>query len=87
MRMRRIPPAFNNSLMGSSGSSGTRMCKACKEASKSVVFSRPLDFMKAKSTARKAPGMVACPRCGTLWETARAPGTASSALVPGAKKP
>ncbi len=86
MRARRIPPTFNNSLMGSTS---TRMCKACKEASKSVVFSRPLDFMRAKSTGRKAaPGMVACPRCGTLWETARAPGTAAAPLSPGGvKKP
>lgn len=85
MRARRIPPAFNNSLMGASGN-GTRMCKACKEASQSVVFSRPLDFMEAKSTRRKAPGMVACPRCGTLWHAANVPGALATAPHPASGK-
>ena len=49
---------------------GARMCKACKEASKSVEFSQPLDIPKFRSKAHKAARMVACPTCGTLWHAA-----------------
>lgn len=49
---------------------GARMCKACKEASKSVDFSQPLDIPKSRSKAHKTAQMVACPKCGTLWHVA-----------------
>jgi hypothetical protein len=49
---------------------GARMCKACKEAYKSVEFSRPLDIPRARSRMSKTEQMVACPKCGTLWQAA-----------------
>ena len=55
--------------------SSTRMCKACKEARKSVDFSHPLNSRKPKQALKLSSRLVACPKCGTLWETAR-PGTA-----------
>jgi len=55
--------------------SSTRMCKACKEARKSVDFSHPLNSRKPKQALKLSSRLVACPKCGTLWETAR-PGAA-----------
>lgn len=60
---------------------GARMCKACKEARKSVDFSRPLDFHKPKNKLSHAEQLVACPRCGTLWQTAP-PAARASARTP-----
>jgi hypothetical protein len=51
------------------------MCKACKEARKSVDFSHPLNSRKPKQALKLSSRLVACPKCGTLWETAR-PGAA-----------
>ena len=47
---------------------GARMCKACKEARKSVVFSQPLDIPKSRRNTQQKEQMVACPKCGTLWQ-------------------
>jgi len=55
--------------------SSTRMCKACKEARKSVDFSHPLKSRKPSKALKLSSRLVACPKCGTLWETAR-PGAA-----------
>ena len=52
---------------------GARMCKACKEARQSVDFSRPLDVPKSRRNAQQKEQMVACPKCGTLWQTAPPP--------------
>lgn len=50
---------------------GARMCKACKEARKSVDFSQPLDIPKARRNTQQKEQMVACPKCGTLWQASR----------------
>ena len=51
--------------------SSTRMCKACKEARKSVDFSHPLNSRKPTKALKLSSRLVACPKCGTLWETSK----------------
>jgi hypothetical protein len=55
----------------------TRMCKACKEAWKSVDFSRPIASVRPRKQLKKSSHLVACPKCGTVWQAAR-PGAAES---------
>jgi hypothetical protein len=68
-------PATEQSTPMQMNNSPTRMCKACKEARKTVVFSHPLNSRKPKKALNQSSRLVACPKCGTLWETAR-PGAA-----------
>ena len=67
-------PATEQSTPMQMNKSSTRMCKACKDALKTVEFSHPL-ARKPKKALSHSSRLVACPKCGTLWETAR-PGAA-----------
>ena len=64
-------PADEHTTPMQMNKSSTRMCKACKEARRTVVFSHPLNSRKPSKTPNQSSRLVACPKCGTLWETAR----------------